>query len=272
MFSSSCIKVSPCHAWHLRHKPCWLQYKNDFGECISLWSIYYLCFCYSNLEFLVLDKFLEHFPRSELSSLEPQVVTGLKIYEYLGMRGTDTDWLKVTHQKPTSMAWVWWIFLNTWLPVTPPHFTSTYYHHHHRCNNMSRTKHEPSTWQWKGGRGWEVQDTSTTQQWGWEWAIKPIPIKGSNQVAGKEKPLLCQKTQIDLTRRVSLYAVSKNMTWYDWEGFPSCYIENYGICGPNLHGFWYPYPHSSKPISVNMGTGFKQVWMWVLIELPMDYL
>jgi len=90
-------------------------------------------------------------------------------------------------------------------------------------------------------------------------------------VAGKEKPLLCQKTQIDLTRRVSLYAALKNMTRYDWEDFPSCHIENYGICGPNLHEFWYPYPHSSKPISVNMGTGFKQVWMWVLIELPMDY-
>jgi len=56
-----------------------------------------------------------------------------------------------------------------------------------------------------------------------------------------------------MTGKVSLLAILKTM---------ESVVQTYMSFGT----------HSSKPISVNMGTGFKQVWMWVLIELPMDYL
>ena len=33
----------------------------------------------------------------------------------------------------------------------------------------------------------------------------------------------------------------------------------------------YPYPYPSKPVPVLTGTGFRRVWVRVLVELPMGY-
>ena len=98
-------------------------------------------------------------------------------------------------------------------------------------------------------------------------------------VTGRVVPSLPHwKTRTNVTGRFSLPAMSTNANQCDGKGHPllvmSIHMEpvvqthtGFGTCVTCE----YPYPHLPKPISMSMGTGFRQVWVQVLVELPMGY-